>query len=45
MEFSSASLNDESLTVTYCMLGDLNGNNILDTGDATLILRKVVGLD
>ena len=25
--------------------GDLNRNRILDTGDATLLLRKVVGLD
>ncbi len=25
--------------------GDLNGNGFLDTGDATLLLRKVVGLD
>jgi len=25
--------------------GDMNGNGFLDTGDATMILRKVVGLD
>jgi hypothetical protein len=39
---------DGKITVCSCvggLNGDLNGNGILDTGDATLLLRKVVGLD
>jgi hypothetical protein len=26
-------------------IGDMNCNGIIDTGDATLVLREVVGLD
>jgi len=33
-----------SITVETRMLGDLNRNNMMDTGDATLVLRMVVGL-
>ena len=34
-----------SITVETWMLGDLNHNNMIDTGDATLVLRMVVGLE
>lgn len=37
-------LKDGSITVFF-LKGDLNGNGKLDTGDATLILRMVVGLE
>ena len=33
-----------SITVERYMQGDLNHNNVIDTGDATLVLRMVVGL-
>jgi len=33
-----------SIKVDERMLGDLNRNNMMDTGDATLVLRMVVGL-
>ena len=33
-----------SITVKIYMQGDLNHNNVVDTGDATLVLRMVVGL-
>ena len=35
---------DGSITVERWLLGDLNHNDRLDTGDATLVLRMVVGL-
>ena len=35
---------DGSITVRSYMLGDVNYNNMLDTGDATLVLRMIVGL-
>jgi hypothetical protein len=37
----------QSITVTYTpssIIGDLNGNDLLDTGDVTLVLRMAVGL-
>jgi len=39
-----AATEDGHITVETWMLGDLNHNDRLDTGDATLVLRMVVGL-
>jgi len=35
---------DGSIAVKNYMIGDVNHNNMLDTGDATLVLRMIVGL-
>jgi hypothetical protein len=57
LRLQNAQLNDEkgnvvtpvtrsgSMTVRQTVTGDLNHNARLDTGDATLVLRMVVGLD
>lgn len=39
-----AATEDGHITVETLMLGDLNHNDRVDTGDATLVLRMVVGL-
>ena len=56
LRIENAILNDEegnviypgtsngSITVRSYMLGDVNYNNMLDTGDVTLVLRMIVGL-
>ncbi len=38
-------VSDGSITITSFLKGDLNGNGRLDTGDVTLILRMIVGLE